>query len=103
MSLLSFQKNFCAYNLNHEFEATKFYHLPFKEFLQKMVFKEECGPSWNLRNFVSTHPHLNLEVVEFEKHNVYSSNQHTFNFIWKVHFEYRHPFNEETFGTLELL
>ncbi|KAI5668273.1 hypothetical protein M9H77_18126 [Catharanthus roseus] len=41
ISLILFWKNYCALILKHEFEATLFNHLLFKEFFDKMVFKEE--------------------------------------------------------------
>ncbi|KAI5683013.1 hypothetical protein M9H77_04241 [Catharanthus roseus] len=36
---------------------------------RKGVFEEECRKSWTLESFVSISPHLNLDVVEFEKTN----------------------------------
>ncbi|KAI5653737.1 hypothetical protein M9H77_30924 [Catharanthus roseus] len=73
ISLALSWENSCALFLKYEFGATLFYHLRFKEFLEKRVFEEECRKFWTLESFVSTSPHLNLEVVEFEKHKVHSS------------------------------
>ncbi|KAI5650183.1 hypothetical protein M9H77_36188 [Catharanthus roseus] len=78
-----FLLNSCAVSLKYEFGATLLYHPRFKEFLKKMVFKEECRQFWTLESFVSTSSLLNLDVAEFMKHKVHSSFSNAFDSIFK--------------------
>ncbi|KAI5681856.1 hypothetical protein M9H77_03084 [Catharanthus roseus] len=50
----------------------------------KVVFKEDGRNSWNFENFVATSPHLNFEVVEFEKYQYYSSIINAFGYLCKA-------------------
>ncbi|KAI5664098.1 hypothetical protein M9H77_23421 [Catharanthus roseus] len=74
IQLMSFlQKNSCAFILKHEFEDTLFIHLIFKEFFDRVVFKEQCRPFWNFKSFKSTFRHLLCEMMNAETHQGYSS------------------------------
>ncbi|KAI5668549.1 hypothetical protein M9H77_18402 [Catharanthus roseus] len=46
-------------------DGTLFYHLPFKDFQERIVFKEKGRELGSFENFVSTFPRLNLELLTF--------------------------------------
>ncbi|KAI5658083.1 hypothetical protein M9H77_26876 [Catharanthus roseus] len=51
ISFASLPKNSSALTLKHELGATLFSYLDFKEFFDKMVFKQKGRPSWNFGKF----------------------------------------------------
>ncbi|KAI5676045.1 hypothetical protein M9H77_06995 [Catharanthus roseus] len=74
----------CYEEYHHSYvDGNLFYHLLFKDILERMVFKEEGRKCGSLENFVSTFPHLNLEVLAFVKYKVYPSFPNALVFIGK--------------------
>lgn len=74
--------------MEHELDNSLFYHLPFKEFLDKGVFGQKLGKFWNLESLVSIFYPIHCEVTKFVDSKEYSLSSYAIELIGNVHCSY---------------